>query len=203
MEIKIKYLSDNIPEIKLNSKGNWIDLYAAEDVFIPYNNMKLIPLGVAMKLPKGFEAHLLPRSSTYKNWGIIMANNMGIIDESYCGNEDEWKFPAICVKPKLYKEIAKDTYGLLPDENEKEFLCKYANAINKPINLLTFGYNIELKNLHDDGTINNVYKIGIQIKKGDKICQFRIQRSMYNINFTKVDNLDAISRGGFGSTGMR
>ena len=198
MEIKIKYLSHDIPEIKLTSKGNWIDLYAAEDVFIYYNHMELIPLGLAMKLPKGFEAHLLPRSSTYKNWGIIMANNMGIIDESYCGNEDEWKFPAICVKPKIYKEITKDIYESLTDKNEKGFILNTLDSINKPMIVSTFGYKLELKNIND-----NTYKIGTQIKKGDKICQFRIQRSMYNINFNKVDNLDTISRGGFGSTGMR
>lgn len=108
LEIKIKYLNDEVPRINKISKGDWIDLYAAEDIIIPKGESALINLGIAMQLPKGYEAHMLPRSSTFKNWGIIMTNSMGIIDESYCGNNDYWKFPAFCLKPNT--DYVKCTY---------------------------------------------------------------------------------------------
>lgn len=78
--------------------GDWIDLCNAEDVSINTFECKPIPLGVCMKLPEGYEAHLLPRGSTYKNFGIIQANSMGIIDESYCGDNDQWFMPAIALR---------------------------------------------------------------------------------------------------------
>ena len=67
-------------------------------------DFKLIPLGVAMKLPKGFEAVLLPRSSTYKKFGIIQTNSIGVIDNTYCGNNDEWKYPAIALRDTVIKK---------------------------------------------------------------------------------------------------
>ena len=97
MNIKIKYLRDMQP-IKLLECGDWIDLRAAEDVEIKAGNYKMIPLGVAMELPKGYEALMLPRSSTFKKYGVILANSMGIIDESYCGDSDEWNFLAYALK---------------------------------------------------------------------------------------------------------
>lgn len=102
----------------------------------------LIPLGVAMKLPKGYEAHVVPRSSTYKNFRIIQANSFGIIDNTYCGNDDMWYFPAIAM---------------------------------------------------EDTVIN----------KGDRICQFRIIKSMPAIKLEEVSFLHNKSRGGIGSTGVR
>lgn len=98
-DIKIKYHVDDIEHIKKIDGGDWIDLRAAEDVTIKLGETKLISLGISMKLPKGYEAHIVPRSSTFKNWGIIETNSMGIIDESYCGEDDIWRFPAMCLKP--------------------------------------------------------------------------------------------------------
>lgn len=92
--IKIKYFTNEIDKVERIAKGNWIDLRAAETVKLKAGEYKLIPLGVGMKLPFGYEAHIVPRSSTYKNFGIIQTNHCGIIDSSYSGNEDEWKFPA-------------------------------------------------------------------------------------------------------------
>ena len=92
--IKIKYLTDKIDKIKKIAVGDWIDLRAAEDVVLKAGEFKLIPLGVAMQLPKGYEAHIVPRSSTYKNFGIIQTNHQAVIDESYCGDEDVWRYPA-------------------------------------------------------------------------------------------------------------
>lgn len=95
--IRIKYLR-NIQKIERFNVGDWIDLRAAEDVMIDSGQFKLIPLGVAMELPQGYEALVAPRSSTFKKLGIILANSIGIIDESYKGDGDEWRFPAYAVK---------------------------------------------------------------------------------------------------------
>lgn len=92
--ILIKYVKTDIAKIKSFEIGDWIDLRVAEDVTLKAGDFKLIPLGVAMKLPKGYEALVIPRSSTFKKYGIIQANSIGLIDESYCGNNDEWYFPA-------------------------------------------------------------------------------------------------------------
>ncbi len=98
MEIKIKYFSDDIEKVKPISKGDWIDLRASESVELKQGEFRLIPLGVAMELPKGYEAHILPRSSTFKNFGIIQTNSMGIVDNSYCGDNDQWFFPAFALR---------------------------------------------------------------------------------------------------------
>ena len=91
--IKIKYLRDIFP-IEPFYTGDWIDLRCAEDTFIKPGEYKMIPLGFAMELPKGYEALVVPRSSTFKKYGIIAANSVAVIDESYCGGEDEWNFLA-------------------------------------------------------------------------------------------------------------
>lgn len=97
LEIKIKYFTD-IEKVEQISVGDWIDLRAAEDVSMAVGDFNLIPLGIAMQLPEGYEAHVVPRSSTYKKWKIIQANHMGVIDESYCGDNDQWMFPAIALE---------------------------------------------------------------------------------------------------------
>lgn len=140
-EIKIKYYAD-IEHIKKIEQGDWIDLRSAEDVELEFGQSKIISLGVSMELPDGYEAHVAPRSSTFKNFGIILVNGIGIIDNSYCGDKDVWKFPALCMK--------------------------------------------------QEGTV---------IKKGDRICQFRIVKKQPEIRFTEVEKLDGKNRGGIGSTG--
>lgn len=97
--IRIRYVSDQIEKLTyIENKSDWIDLRAAEDVVMKKGDFRLISLGVAMELPAGFEAHIVPRSSTYKNFGLIQANSMGIIDGSYCGDNDIWRFPAIAMR---------------------------------------------------------------------------------------------------------
>ena len=97
--ITIKYFTDKIEKLTyIDGKSDWIDLRAAEDVALRAGEFKLIPLGVAMKLPQGYEAHIVPRSSTFKNFGIIQTNHYGIIDESYCGDNDQWYFPAYALR---------------------------------------------------------------------------------------------------------
>ena len=97
MIIKIKYHTDITP-IETIKIGDWIDLRAAEDVDLKKGEFKLISLGVSMQLPFGYEALVLPRSSTYKKYGIILTNSAGVIDESYQGNNDVWHFPALAMR---------------------------------------------------------------------------------------------------------
>lgn len=96
--IKIKYFTDKIDKVNKIAQGDLIDLRAAETIKMKAGEFKLIPLGVAMQLPKGYKANVYPRSSTYKNFGIVLANSVGQIDESYCGDSDQWMFPAIALK---------------------------------------------------------------------------------------------------------
>ena len=95
--IKIKYMR-GVKEIERFNVGDWIDLRAAEDVMLKAGEFKLIPLGVAMELLEGYEAMVAPRSSTFKKLCILMTNSIGIIDESYKGDGDEWHFPAYAMK---------------------------------------------------------------------------------------------------------
>lgn len=141
-KIKIKYFDQEIEKIQKISVGDWIDLRSAERVELKAGEYKLLRLGVGMILPDGYEAHVLPRSSTPSKFGIMCANSMGVIDNSYSGDADEWKFPAVAIR---------DT----------------------------------------------------TIKKGDRICQFRIVKNQPAIEFEIVDHLNEISRGGIGSTGVK
>ena len=138
--IKIKYHIDEIDKIKEIAIGDWIDLRAAETVLLHKGDFALISLGVSMKLPDGYEAHVVPRSSTFKKWGVLQANSMGIIDNSYSGTNDIWRFPALAVRDTV-------------------------------------------------------------INKNDRICQFRIVKRQPTVEFEEMDTLDAVDRGGFGSTG--
>ncbi len=102
--IKIKYFSNEIERLKyIEDKSDWIDLRAAQQVELKAGEFKLIPLGIAMELPEGYEAHVVPRSSTFKNFGIVQTNSMGIIDETYCGDNDQWFFPALAMRDTIIK----------------------------------------------------------------------------------------------------
>lgn len=97
--IKIKYFTDKIEKLTyIDGKSDWIDLRASEEVTLQKGDFALIPLGVAMELPKGYEAHIVPRSSTYKNFGVIQANHCGVVDGSYCGDNDMWRMPVIAMR---------------------------------------------------------------------------------------------------------
>ena len=101
MNIKIKYFTNEIDKIQKIDKGDWIDLRSAKTVELKAGEFKLIPLGVAMELPRGYEAHVVPRSSTYKNFGIIQTNHQAVIDESYCGDNDQWFYPAYALRDTI------------------------------------------------------------------------------------------------------
>lgn len=103
-EIKIKYHNKNLKRIMKVPNGDWIDLRSAENVKLKAGEFKLINLGVSMKLPEGYEAHIVPRSSTFKTWGVIQTNHMGVVDNSYCGNNDIWRFPALATRDTEIKE---------------------------------------------------------------------------------------------------
>lgn len=103
MEIKVKYLNKEIIKLNKISIGDWIDLRAAKEVNLKQFEYANIPLGVAMEIPNGYEAIVAPRSSTFKNFGIIMANSIGIIDNSYCGDNDEWNFVALALRDTTIK----------------------------------------------------------------------------------------------------
>ena len=106
MNILIKYHVD-IDPIETNDRSDWIDLRAAEDVELKAGEFKLIPLGVSMQLPAGYEAIVVPRSSTFKHWGIIQTNHCGVIDNSYCGDNDIWMFPALATRDVLIEKNSR------------------------------------------------------------------------------------------------
>ena len=97
--IKVKYASEAIERLRyIDGKSDWIDLRAAEEVEMKAGEFRLIPLGIAVELPAGYEAHVVPRSSTFRNFGLIQTNHMGVIDESYCGPNDWWYVPMYALR---------------------------------------------------------------------------------------------------------
>ena len=98
-KIRIKYFTDKIEKLDyIDGKSDWNDLRASEEVELKAGEFKLIPLGVAMEIPKGYEGHLAPRSSTFKTWGLIQTNSIGVIDCSYCGDDDMWRMPVYATR---------------------------------------------------------------------------------------------------------
>lgn len=140
MVIDIKYHSDITP-LEMTENGDWIDLRVAEETELERGEFAMLNLGVSMKLPDGYEALVIPRSSTFKTWGLLQTNSCGLIDNSYCGDNDVWKMPVLATR---YVRIPKDT----------------------------------------------------------RICQFRIQKKMEQVEFNTVEHLESEDRGGFGSTGV-
>lgn len=97
--IRIRYHSDEIKKLQyIDGKSDWIDLRSAEHVILKKGEFRLISLGVSMQLPEGYEAVIVPRSSTYLNFGIIQTNHMGVVDETYCGDDDVWMMPVLAVR---------------------------------------------------------------------------------------------------------
>lgn len=103
-KILIKYHNKNIDKIDKIEKGDWIDLRAAETVELKAGDNKIISLGVSMRIPDGFEAHVVPRSSTYNKWGILQTNHMGVIDNSYSGDNDIWGMPVVAMRDTVLNE---------------------------------------------------------------------------------------------------
>ena len=109
MKIRVKYFEGSI-KLKKVEKGNWIDVYANKEIFVEVNERAMVPLGFALELPKGWEGHLAPRSSTFKTWGIIQTNSVGVVDDTYIGDNDQWHMPVYCLQEKDEYEGKKGTW---------------------------------------------------------------------------------------------
>ena len=104
MQLFVKYHNPNIDKLEKRENGDWIDLRAAETATLKAGESRLISLGVSIRLPEGYEAHVAPRSSTFRTWGILQTNSVGVVDESYCGDDDIWKFPVLAVRDTVIHE---------------------------------------------------------------------------------------------------
>lgn len=130
LNVKIKYLRD-IKPIEFYDGGDWTDLRSGEDIELYTGSYYEIPLGVAMELPKGYSAIIIPRSSTFKKWGIIQTNSVGLIDESYCGDNDEWKLPVMAArKTKIHKNDRICQFRLIKQSDYLQF--KVVKTLGNP-----------------------------------------------------------------------
>lgn len=131
VKIRIRYL-DGAKKLEKITKGDWIDCFVYEDIFIQEGSYGMVNLGFAMELPEGYEAHLAPRSSTFKTWGVIQTNSFGVIDNSYAGNEDIWKYPVYCLQGKDI-ETVNETYGKKGTWFRKgDKICQFRIIENQP-----------------------------------------------------------------------
>ena len=104
LKIKIVYHNPNLKRLESIRQGDWIDLRAAETVELKAGESRMISLGVSMKLPANYEAHVAPRSSTFKNWGILQTNSVGVVDNSYSGTNDVWRWPVYATRDTVIRE---------------------------------------------------------------------------------------------------
>ena len=122
MKIRVKYFVEGLQPVEKLQKGDWIDLRAAEDVTLQAGDFRYLRLGVGMILPAGYEAHVAPRSSTFKNFGVIVANSFGVIDNSYCGEEDEWRLPVLAMRDTVIRKNDRICqFRILEKQPELEF----------------------------------------------------------------------------------
>lgn len=123
MEIKVKYFTDIEPIQFIEGKSDWYDLRASEDMEMKAGEFKLIKLGIAIQLPKGYEAIMAPRSSTFKNFGILQTNSIGVIDETFCGDDDQWRFPALAMRDTvIHKNDRICQFRILQHQPEIKFI---------------------------------------------------------------------------------
>lgn len=118
MKMRIKYF-DGAKKLEKINKGNWIDVYANDDIFVSVGERAMIPLGFALELPKGWEGHLVPRSSTFKTWGIIQTNHVGVVDDTYIGDNDQWHMPVYCLQNKEKIVFQGDEGGVWINKGDK------------------------------------------------------------------------------------
>ena len=130
--IQIKYFTDEIEKLTyIDGKSDWIDLRAAKEMELKAGQYAMIPLGVAMKLPEGYEAHIVPRSSTYKNYGLIQTNHMGVVDESYCGDNDQWHMPVYALRDTVI-HINDRICQFRIMEHQPKIVFEEVEALNAP-----------------------------------------------------------------------
>jgi len=123
LDIKIKYHSKDINDVAKIRVGDWIDLRSAEYVEMKMFDFKFISLGISMEIPEGYEMLLAPRGSTFKNFGIIQPNSPGVIDNSYCGDDDIIKMPALAMRDTIINindRICQ--FRLLPNQKTLNFI---------------------------------------------------------------------------------
>lgn len=130
LEIKIKYLAD-IDPIEQQHEGEWYDLRCAEDMALAPNQFYYLPLGVAIKLPDGYEAIMAPRSSAFKNFGILQTNGIGVIDALYSGDNDEWKMPVYATRPTVIKKSDRICQFRIQKQQPEAVITKVAKLGNK------------------------------------------------------------------------
>ena len=123
LELKVKYFTDIEPIKFIENKSDWYDLRAAEDVEMKAGEFKLIKLGIGIKLPAGYEAIIAPRSSTFKNFGILQANSIGVVDESYCGDNDQWMMPALAMRDTVI--------------HKNDRICQFRIMAHQPTHIVT------------------------------------------------------------------
>ena len=122
MKISLKYFTEGLLPVEKIAKGDWIDLRAAEDAEMKAGDFRYLRLGVGMILPEGYEAHVAPRSSTFKNFGVLVANSFGVIDSSYCGEEDEWRLPILAMRDTvIHKNDRICQFRIVEKQPEIEF----------------------------------------------------------------------------------
>ena len=130
--IQIKYFTDEIEKLTyIAGKSDWIDLRAAKEMELKAGQYAMIPLGVAMKLPEGYEAHIVPRSSTYKNFGLIQTNHMGVVDESYCGDNDQWHMPVYAMRDTVI-HVNDRICQFRIMEHQPQIVFEEVEALNAP-----------------------------------------------------------------------
>lgn len=105
-----------VPRLEITKKGDWVDLYVANQVKYPKVTRTtpvkevFLDLGIEMELPEGYEVIIAPRSSTFRNWGLILTNSIGVIDNTYSGPDDTWKaHVAVISRRDEIKEIPINT----------------------------------------------------------------------------------------------
>lgn len=188
MKIRIKYF-DGATKLKKIEKGNWIDVYSNKDVFVPEEERVMIPLGFALELPSGWEGHLAPRSSTFKTWGVIQTNSVGVVDDTYIGDNDQWHMPIYCLQGRDYEYDYENLIEYLDGD-----ICGWIQKELPNGNLIHVNKKTGFQKINRKGT---------WIKRGDKIAQFRIMEVMPAIEFEEVESFGNTDRKGFGSTGER
>ena len=179
MKIRVRYL-DGAKRMEKTSKGNWIDVYAYEDKFVPEGERAMINLGFALELPEGYEGHLAPRSSTFKTWGVIQTNSVGVVDDTYIGDNDIWHMPVYSLRGDYVK-------------NNETGEIKLASEV------VQNSHNVDFI----EKTIPSKFTRGTLIQKGDKIGQFRIMEVMPDFDFVEAESFGHEDRGGFGTTGSK
>lgn len=125
ISVNVLYHTDITP-LEMNDNGDWIDLRAAVDSKLWKGGFYLISLGISMQLPDGYEAHIVPRSSTFKTWGLIQTNGIGIIDNSYCGSNDIWKFPVLATRDTvIHKNDRICQFRIVKKQPDLKFITVY------------------------------------------------------------------------------